>query len=208
MTFHAEILTDPQVHVLNAVAPVARAGGFYLAGGTAIALRFGHRKSDDFDWFTAEVKRPEVLASEMRQNGLLLDELQLAPGTVNCRIDGVKVQFLEYAYPLLDATDEWPEKHVGLASLRDLGAMKLLAIAQRGSRKDFVDVYELLLQGGTLASMLDDFRAKFQADPISVMRGLTYFDDAEHEPMPEMLTPTTWQNVRDGITEALRGVLR
>lgn len=208
MTFHAEVLTGRQAQVLDAIGPIARAGGFYLAGGTAIALRFGHRRSEDFDWFAAEVKRPEALAADIRACGLALDSLELAAGTVNCRVGGVKVQFLEFAYPLLAGTDEWPEKHVTLASLRDLGAMKLLAIAQRGSRKDFVDVYELLRQGTTLPNMLDDFRAKFQADPISVLRGLAYFDDAERELMPEMLTTATWPHVRDGITGALRKVLR
>jgi hypothetical protein len=118
------------------------------------------------------------------------------------------MQFLEFAYPLLAAADEWPEKRVSLASFRDLGAMKLLAIAQRGSRKDFVDVHELLRQGASLSELLDDFRTKFQADSISVLRGLAYFDDAELEPMPEMLASYSWQDVRDGITAGLRAVMR
>jgi hypothetical protein len=208
MTFHAEVLTARQADVLDAIAPVARRGGFYLAGGTALALRFGHRRSEDFDWFAADVKRPEALAAEIRERGLVVDSLTLAAGTVNCRIGGVKVQFLEFAYPLLAEADEWPERRVALASFRDLGAMKSLAIAQRGSCKDFVDVHELLRQGATLSKMLDDFRTKFRADPISVVRGLAYFDDAELEPMPEMLTEDTWQNVRNSVTHALRAVLR
>jgi len=208
MTFHTEVLTARQAEVLDAIAPIARAGGFYLAGGTAIALRCGHRRSEDFDWFAAEVKRPEALAAEIRERGRRVDSLELAAGTVNCRIAGVKVQFLAFAYPLLAAADPWPEKGVALASFRDLCAMKSLAIAQRGSCKDFVDVHELLRRGATLSKMLDDFQTKFQADPISVVRGLAYFDDAELEPMPEMLREDTWQNVRDGITAALHELLR
>lgn len=208
MTLHTEVLSDRQVHVLDAIAPVAEAAHFYLAGGTAVALRFGHRRSEDFDWFAADVEHPEALAASIRGAALPVEGLELAVGTVNCRIAGVHVQFLEFAYPLLAASDTWPEKRVALASLRDLGAMKLLAIAQRGSRKDFVDVYELLQHGARLSTMLDDFRAKFQADPISVLRGLAFFDDAELEPMPEMLAAITWSNVRDGITAALRAVLR
>ncbi|MEW5984861.1 MAG: nucleotidyl transferase AbiEii/AbiGii toxin family protein [Acidobacteriota bacterium] len=208
MTLHTEVLSDRQARVLDAIASVAQAANFYLAGGTALALRFGHRRSDDLDWFAADVRRPEALAATIREAALAVDSLELAAGTVNCRIDGVNVQFLEFAYPLLAASDTWPEKRVAVASVRDLGAMKLLAIAQRGSRKDFVDVYELLRQGARLSGMLDDFRAKFQADPISVLRGLAFFDDAELEPMPEMLAAVTWSNVRDGITDALRAVLR
>lgn len=207
MTFHIEVLTNRQGRVLDAIASVAKAGHFYLAGGTALALRFGHRRSEDFDWFATELKRPEALAARIRKTGLGVDTLELAAGTVNCRIGGVSVQFLEFTYPLLGAADGWAEKRVTLASARDLGAMKLLAIAQRGSRKDFVDVYELLRHGAMLPDMLDDFRAKFHADPISVLRGLAFFDDAEREPMPEMLAAVTWSNVRDGITDALRAVL-
>jgi hypothetical protein len=208
MIFHTEVLTEPQVRVLDAVAPIAHAAGFYLAGGTAIALRFGHRRSEDFDWFAAELKRPEALAAEIRERGLVLDSLEIGAGTVNCRIRGVKLQFLEFAYPLLAGADEWPEKRVALASLRDAGAMKLLAVAQRGSRKDFVDVCEFLRHGATLPGMLDDFRTKFETDAISAVRGLAYFDDAELEPMPEMLIADTWGSVRDTITDALRAVLR
>jgi len=208
MTVHTEVLTERQVRVLDAIASIANAGGFYLAGGMAIALRVGHRRSEDFDWLATEVKRPEALAAEIRDRGLVVDSLELAAGTVNCHIGGVKMRFLEFPYPLLAEAEEWPEKRVALASFRDLGAMKLLAVAQRGARKDFVDVHELLRQGATLSAMLDDFRAKFQTDPISVLRGLAYFDDAELEPMPEMLTADTWRNVRDGIMDALRSVLR
>lgn len=137
-----------------------------------------------------------------------MDSLELAAGMVNCRIGGVNVQFLEFAYPLLAPPEAWPDKRVALASRRDLGAMKLLAIAQRGARKDFVDVSELLRQGAQLTTMLEDFRVKFRADPISVLRGLAYFDDVDLEPMPEMLSPVTWSHVKDGITDALRAVLR
>jgi hypothetical protein len=207
MTFHTEILTDRQSRVLDAVAPVARAGGFYLAGGTAIALRFGHRRSEDFDWFAADLKRPEVLAADMRHAGLVMDSVELAAGTLNCRIDSVKVQFLEFRYPLLTAADEWPEKKVDLASLRDLGAMKLLAIAQRGSRKDFVDVYELLQHGAALPLMLGDFRAKFGADSVSALRGLTYLDDAETEPMPDMIVERPWSAIRTTLQAAVREIV-
>jgi len=207
MTFHTEILTDRQIQVLDAVAPVARAAGFYLAGGTAIALRFGHRRSEDFDWFSADLKRPEILAADMRLAGLVMDSLELSAGTLNCRISGVKVQFLEFGYPLLAAPDEWPEQLVTVASVRDLGAMKLLAIAQRGSRKDFVDVFELLRQGNRLQDILDGFRAKFQADPISVLRGLVYFDDAELEPMPEMLVPLDCASAKNLLRAAVQDAL-
>ena len=96
-----------------------------------------------------------------------------------------------------------------LVSLRDLGAMKLLAIAQRGSRKDFVDVYELLRSGGDLKTMLTDFQTKFGVtETISVKRGLVYFDDAEREPMPEMLVPLSWVDLKHRLLADVQRLTR
>lgn len=207
MSFHESILTPAQVVVLRALGPLAKSSGFYLAGGTAVALRFGHRRSVDFDWFAPSFERPDALVAEIKTHGLLLEGAQVDAGTIIGRIDGVKISFFEYRYPLLDPLESWPDYGIDVASLRDLGAMKLLAIAQRGSRKDFVDVHELLRRGTALDDMLQAFRAKFQADQISVLRGLTYFDDAEAEPMPEMLSATDWSAVRGDVTRAVREVM-
>lgn len=207
MTVHESVLTATQTRVLRAVGPWARRAGFYLAGGTAVALRFGHRRSEDFDWFAPALPRPDALLSDLQAQGLPLQDSQIEAGTVISRIEGVKISFFEYRYSLLDSLDQWPEYDTDIASPRDLGAMKLLAIAQRGSRKDFIDVYELLQSGAVLRQMLEDFREKFKADPISALRGLTYFDDAETEPMPEMLRPVNWVDVKDALRVAVRQLL-
>jgi hypothetical protein len=196
---HESILTDAQKRVLRAVGPFARRAGYYLAGGTAVALRFGHRRSEDFDWFAPALPRPDGLLSDLQAQGFLLQDTQIEAGTVIGRIEGVKISFFEYRYPLLASLDPWPEYDTDIASPRDLGAMKLLAIAQRGSRKDFVDIYELLQNGSVFRQMLEDFREKFKADPISALRGLTYFDDAETEPMPEMMLERDWPSLRSWI---------
>jgi hypothetical protein len=205
---HKSILTDVQKRVLRAVGPFARRAGFYLAGGTAVALRFGHRRSEDFDWFAPALPRPEALLSDLQAQGLPLQDTQIEAGTVISRIEGVKVSFFEYRYPLLDSLDPWPEYDTDVASVRDLGAMKLLAVAQRGSRKDFVDVYELLQNGAALPRMLEDFREKFKTDSISALRGLTYFDDAETEPMPEMLNTVEWPTMKRAVAGAVREVMQ
>jgi hypothetical protein len=205
---HESILTDAQKRVLRAVGPFARRAGFYLAGGTAVALRFGHRRSEDFDWFAPALPRPDALLSDLQAKGLSIQGTQIEAGTVIGRIDGVKISFFEYRYPLLDSLDPWPEYDTDLASVRDLGAMKLLAIAQRGARKDFVDVYELLHSGVALRGMLEDFREKFKTDSISALRGLTYFDDAETEPMPEMLNAVEWRTMKRAVEMSVREVMQ
>jgi hypothetical protein len=87
--------------------------------------------------------------------------------------------------------------------------MTLLAIAQRGSRKDFVDIYELLRSGADLKTMLTDFQAKFGVtETISVKRGLVYFDDAETERMPEMLVPLSWVDLKHRLLVEVQGLTR
>lgn len=208
MITHESILTDVQTRVLLAVGPFARRAGFYLAGGTAVALRFGHRRSIDFDWFAPALQRPDVLLSDLQAQGLSIQETQIEAGTIIGRIEGVKVSFFEYPYPMVDTLDSWPKYDTEIASVRDLGAMKLLAIAQRGSRKDFVDVYELLQNGASLRRMLEDFRDKFKTDPVSALRGLTYFDDAETEPMPEMLNTAEWPAMKRAVQSSVREVMQ
>jgi hypothetical protein len=208
VTFHDSILTPAQKRLLGQIGELAKNSGFYLAGGTAIALRFGHRRSIDFDWFGPKFDRPDDMASALGALGLPLQNSQSNTGTLLGQIDGIKVSFFEYRYPLLDSVDSWTEYSTEIASVRDLGAMKLLAIAQRGSRKDFVDVHLLLTQGRTLAEMLPDFVAKFGTDPIGVLRGLTYFDDAEAEPIPEMLVPFDWSECKRTMLTAVQGMLR
>jgi hypothetical protein len=207
VSFHESILTPVQVSVLRALGPLAKSEGFYLAGGTAIALRFGHRRSIDFDWFAPTFENTDALIAQIAKHGLALTVAQVEAGTIIGSIDGVKVSFFQYRYPLVDPLDFWPDFGVDIASVRDLQAMKLLAIAQRGSRKDFVDVHELLQQGAPLRDMLQAFNVKFSTDRISVLRGLAYFDDAEAEPMPEMLNAREWKTVRSDIVRAVRDVM-
>jgi hypothetical protein len=97
-----------------------------------------------------------------------------------------------------------------LACLRRLGpaAMKLLAVAQRGTKKDFVDLHALS-QGLPLEVMIDCYQRRFGVTEASrVLAGLCYFDDAEAEPMPRMLAPTTWPDVKDDLRAMVRRLSR
>lgn len=209
-SWHDSVLTETQRDVLRAIAPLTlmRESGFYLAGGTAVALRSGHRRSIDFDWFTSRSFDCERVATTIRDARLSLEVTQLDRGTLLGQIEGVKVSFFEYRYQLLASLEQLAPYGIEIASLRDLAAMKLLAVAQRGTRKDFVDVHELLRRGASLKEMLADFVKKFDTDPLNALRGLAYFDDAEQEPMPEMLRPAEWPTMRREIEQAVREVLK
>jgi len=85
--------------------------------------------------------------------------------------------------------------------------MKLSAIAQRGSRKDFVDLYALGSKHRSLARMLDLYRKKFSIDDIAhVLYGLSYFDDADREPIPNMIWEIDWESMKQAIQEWVREV--
>lgn len=78
--------------------------------------------------------------------------------------------------------------------------MKLGAIARRGAKKDFVDIFALGKRGATLQRMLDWYKKKAAAENIThVMRSLVYFDDADAERMPRMLWDVDWATIKDTI---------
>ncbi|HYU34338.1 MAG TPA: nucleotidyl transferase AbiEii/AbiGii toxin family protein [Thermoanaerobaculia bacterium] len=99
----------------------------------------------------------------------------------------------------------WPEPGCPLAEFEDFACMKLSAISQRGSRKDFVDLFALGRHGFSLQQMLDWYREKFEVDDIAhLLYALVYFDDADAEPRPSMIWKVSWREVK----ETLRGWAR
>lgn len=93
---------------------------------------------------------------------------------------------------------------VRLASLNDIAAMKVSAIVNRGTKKDFIDLYTLL-QSFTLDDILDMYSRKYSDGSLFiVMKSLTYFDDAETDPMPNVLNDTTWKIAKDSIRTVVR----
>jgi hypothetical protein len=133
----------------------------------------------------------------------------LDAGTIIGRVEGVKVSFMQFEYPFLAQPEEIEGRSLRLADPRDLAAMKLLAVTQRGTRKDFIDIYELLRQGGDLRTMLTDYQNKFAlASAISALRALVYFDDAEREPVPEMLVPLAWPELKDKLRAAVSRLMQ
>lgn len=130
--------------------------------------------------------------------------LSVAKNTLRLVSGGVKIDLLRHAYPEVAPIDTM-EGHRPI-SVPDLAAMKLNAIANRGSKKDFYDLSELL-NHHTLEEMLRFFSAKYPStDPFAVIRSLAWFEDAEHEPDPIPLTGQTWDNIKLRIAHALRGL--
>ena len=196
--------TAPGVEAAFRTVSAALAGSdFYLAGGTALALQYGHRISVDLDLFSPSLIDADDLSRRIDAclPGALVTSV--APRTVELSVLGVPVSLFGYSYPLVSPLECVDEAFLPLAGAEDIAAMKLAAIASRGSRKDFVDLWLILRQGRTLAQCLESFGRKFQTRDVGhVLRSLTYFDDAEREPAPRLLVRATWQDIKRDLSLA------
>jgi hypothetical protein len=193
-------VTQAQLGVLERMSSWLAARDYYLAGGTALALQLGHRKSVDLDFFCSKpVHDPLALFREIQDDVGGLTATHTERGTLHGVLSGVRVSFIEYRYPVLRKPVVWKRTGARLASLEDIACMKLAAIAHRGARKDFVDVFALG-QRLSLARMLVLFGRKYAMDDIGhILIALTYFDDAEAERMPKLFKPWTWAKIKDTI---------
>ena len=207
MTWHPEVLARRQQRVLAQIGPILTKLGFYLAGGTAVALHLGHRRSVDLDWFTPEgLDDPLNLAQELRDQGIAFVTDQVAPGTLHGAVKGVRVSFLRYRYPQLANLRSW-SGGIYLAARADLAAMKISAITRRGAKKDFVDIYALTRRSISLTQMLGWYQEKHGVHDLAhVCYSLAYFDDADRERMPKMLWKVTWRTVKMAIRDWLRAL--
>jgi hypothetical protein len=202
--WHEEVLDAAGLAAAARLAPVA--GDFYLAGGTALALRLGHRISLDLDLFSASNK----LEGDDRQ--AVLDALHVSgalrikavkDGACHLDLEGTPVSLFHYACPLVGRLQTW--RGLRLASLEDIAAMKLSAVLGRGSKKAFIDLHELCRRPG-LDRVMKAAARKFplHADfPLQAARALVYFEDAEKEPMPRMLRPVTWDQIKSWFETAI-----
>ena len=171
-----------------------------LVGGTSLALQYGHRVSVDLDFFSLIEADDEDRKDVLRKYG----DLVVLKETKNIKIytlNGVKLDIVNYAYPWIDLPII--EEGIRLASPRDIAAMKINAIEGRGTKKDFIDVAELL-KHYTLQELLDFHARKYtDASTFRAMLSLSYFEDADQQPMPKMFIPDTWDAIKKKIQAEL-----
>lgn len=194
-------LAEEQRRALDRLSRRAELRGFYLAGGCAIAIHLGHRRSLDLDFFSAEpgadLAAVERAAAEVFSR---CEVVARSDVTVQLLCDGARLDFVRYPYPPLEPPVS-SEHGVGVAGLLDLGVMKLAAIARRGLRRDFWDLHEIVERGHQPLRQLGvAYRSRFgvrEADLYHVLKALTYFDDAERDPaLPAGLTAAGWDGIK------------
>ena len=170
---------------------------FYLAGGTALSLQIGHRRSVDLDFFSPTEDIPTI------RPGL---EESLAPlqptladsswGNLVYIVNGVRVGFYGYGFPL--AADLVESEGARLASIEDIGLMKLDTLLSRAARKDFYDLY-FICQEIPLRTLLDLAPRKYASVrdfEAQTVKRLVYFKNAEADLDPVFLQPISWASVK------------
>ena len=171
---------------------------WYLAGGTALALQVGHRQSIDLDFFLPEVKFEEVALERLLvATGNWTTSFRQA-GTIYGVLSGAKMSFISYPFfkPVLK------KKRVGYVQMllpRDIAAMKMLAVSQRGRKRDFVDIYWYCKNKEPLSDILLRATNQYpgQEDNLNhILRSLVYFKDAEGDPMPKIFFKATWREIK------------
>jgi hypothetical protein len=172
---------------------------FILVGGTALALQLGHRISIHIDLFGSCEIDEILFLDKLKVNGTI-QVLKKSKNILICSVQGVKVDFVNYQYPWLDKPLEF--NNIRMAGLKDIAAMKINAIAGRGSKKDFIDVY-YLLQYFNLNEIIEFYLQKYSnGSEFLVRKSLTYFDDADIEEMPYMFENMSWDFIKEKILEA------
>lgn len=181
---------------LAAVGQTHLARQFYLAGGTAVALHLGHRLSFDLDFFSESHFSVDQVLPTLKALGEL-ETYQISDDTINGKLNGLRISFFIYPYPVLGSFEKY--SGVQVASLSDLAAMKIDAITRRGTKRDFVDLYFICRQVLTLQQTLELYFQKFREyniSPVHVFKSLMYFDDAEKDDMPKMIEKASWREVK------------
>lgn len=197
MSLHWAAAPTGMQSVLGLVSRVLSDSDFYLAGGTGLALLEGHRISVDLDLFSPSFNDPEAAQQILEQADPEAVTTSISSRTLYLQIAGTTVSLFGYSYPLVAPLLRPDDSLLPFASREDIVAMKLAAIASRGNRKDFIDLWLLATRYWPLADCMDLYRKKFAAHDIGhVVRSLTYFDDADEEPPLRLLIEVDWEEVK------------
>lgn len=196
---HKEAVDASTLGLLKSLQSKQYLNGFYLVGGTALALYNGHRRSVDIDLFSEFA----FDATQMLENISHDFDFHLmfsAPNTLKGTINNINVDFIAHRYRLV--SEPVKEEDIILVSEPDIVAMKLNAISTSGQRiKDFIDIF-YLLKKYDLKTMLELYSQKYtQTNDLLILKSLIYFDDVEQSEWPVMIKDPglKWNDIKRKI---------
>jgi len=196
------------LEVLKKLLALPELSNFYLVGGTALSLYYGHRLSVDLDLFSTSDFQAESLLPVLENN--FPDFSYRNPNTVGILgfIGDIKVDFVRYYHhPMIGVPHI--EDGIKLISTYDIMAMKVAAILKRAVKKDFWDIAELL-DHYTMEELINCYIKKYSSHQllISIPQALTYFDDANDSEDPVSLKGQTWESVKKRISRKVSDYLK
>ena len=206
MKYYLKILDQNQKEVLPKLNFLSKEG-FYLAGGTALALQIGHRTSIDFDFYVQKHFEAKELAGEIEN--IFKDGARVTlreEDTVFVNISGVDCSFFWYQYPLIEKAEN--VMGIQVASCQDIAAMKLIAISHRPVKRDYIDIY-YLLEKFSLKDIFSFVGKKYpNFNRYFALRALTYFEDIkdkeEKRPVKVLESSFSWEGAKKTIFEAVK----
>jgi hypothetical protein len=182
-----ESVRKPLWNLLKDLQKAAVFENYFLVGGTALSLQLGHRISDDIDLFTqTDIHKDEIFDFLNKDYNGKYQINNMQNTILQISINGIKVDFVKHNYNLIESIKT--EDGVRYLGIKDISAMKLMAVANRGDQaKDFIDIYYLLKEM-SLNDMFDYYKQKYNQKDISpIKRSLVYFDD---------VTGSNWSSVK------------
>lgn len=204
------VLDEARMEILRKIIEIEPVPRSFLSGGTGLALMLGHRESIDFEWITPEVFQIHELIDKLAMIGKV-EITDAAEGNFRGFIDNVRVTWLHCPNPMMDNLVE--EKQIPglkIASLKDIGLLKWIALSQRGARNDFVDLYWICQQNVSLELLYQLMPQKFPGININyyhLIKSLSYFKDAERELMPVMRGDPNWEIIKEYFKNMQRELL-
>lgn len=203
---HPKVLSPDGWKTIRRLVAGGWAQPWTLGGGTGLAFHLGHRHSEDLDFFRDEPFEPERLAGELSAIGTVSIQSRSAD-TLHLVLQGLRISFLRTQTPLLFPGTAY--RGLCVADPRDIAVMKVIAIGGRGSRKDFVDLYFFFQAGGSFDGILALVRRRFEDvdyNEYHLLKSLVYFEDAESEPMPQMIRDVEWETIKAAIVSEVRRI--
>lgn len=168
----------------------------YLAGGSALALHFGHRYSLDFDFFDHDPLDSQKIVLGLEKAGNFQRE-DISSHTILGKFNTIKFSLFHYDYPLIAKLHDF--SGIKIADPKDIAAMKAVAIMDRGNKRDFVDLYFLVKEGLSVEQIFKIYDKKYQKlanNIFSLIKSLQYFIDAEDTEMPKMIKKVSWEDIK------------
>ena len=194
--------------ILKDLMSIPEMEDFYLVGGTALSLMYGHRISEDLDLFsTTQFDNVEISDVLVQRFGDSLSIRTSSRFGIFCYINDAKVDIVRYPHPLIRPT--LAVEGIRMVSMEDIVAMKVQAVLGRAKKKDFWDIAELL-KHFTIDDFIKFHKEKFATQNlfITVPQAISYFADADESEDPISLKNQTWESVKTEIQNKIADFLR